>query len=147
MSFQAGQLLTAELLNNILQDCCGYAGVTTAQTTSSTSYVDLATPGPAVTLESSGNFALIIWEMGAFENSTTLRGTYSAIAISGATTQAASDSNSLKLSNNNLGIGDRVACLQYASINPGTNTYTMKYKVSAGGAGNFSLRNLFVFAP
>lgn len=119
--------------------------VATSQTTTSTSYVDLATTGPAVTLET-GNSALVTITAGI---ANTVAGSHyasMAFAISGATTVAASDSYSLQTQSAAATAGAQVtasATYLVTGLTAGTNTFTCKYRVT-GGTGNFALRNIIV---
>jgi hypothetical protein len=121
--------------------------VTTNQTTTSTSYTDLATAGPTVTL-TTGTSALCIW--GARYDDDTNAGAdgYMSVAVSGASTVSASDSyaaygfqgfggsNQLPLS----------FSYKFTGLTAGSNTFTAKYKRSGGTAAGFSYRWLIVIA-
>lgn len=146
MAWNAGSMGTAQLFNRLFADHSKTATVATAETTSSTSYVDLATPGPAVTLTSSGTLALCIFEVAAFGTDATLRGQFISVAVSGATTIAASDAKRLTYTSNSTGSGYRAAGFAFLTITPGVNTFTLKYRVSSG-TGSFSVRDLWVMAP
>lgn len=115
--------------------------VTTNETTTSTSYVDLTTPGPNTTVNIGPNgLALLIWSAGMSNSGANLNIiTYS---ISGATTVAAADSNGTLQSG-----GTSFFEMSYAKLvtglNAGSTTFTMKYKAS-GGTANFQRRLLTV---
>lgn len=147
MAFSAGQLLTAQLLNALLNNNSGIASVAAAESTASTTYVDLTTVGPSVTLTSAGNRALLIWTASQFTNTAVTVGHYSSIAVSGATTIAASDSISLRTTHDNSGSGFRAAQFAFLTITPGSNTYKMQYRCSVATSSQFSVRSLWVFAP
>ena len=107
------------------------ATVATKQSTTSTSFTDLTTPGPAVTV-TTGTKALVI--VTAYINSTVDQ--YMGFAVSGATTVAAATGYSLTLMSN---VADYPR-LQVSGIwmvtglTAGANTFTAKYKVSSGTA-------------
>lgn len=139
----AGDFLTADLLNgalsDVLGDFLGTQNVATLQTTTSTSYTDLATVGPTATITSKGTKAIALW---ALNQSTTSGSCASSVAVSGATTTAAADTSGTVGSD-----GGRTA-IGWAvfTITPGSNTYTLKYRVT-GGTGTFLDRRMMVWAP
>jgi hypothetical protein len=139
----AGDKVTADLLNGAISDVFGdFLGshnVATSQNTTSTSYTDLATVGPTTTITSRGTKALVIWACTQF---TTSGSCATSAAVSGATTVAAADSHGTVGSD-----AGRVAIgWAFFTINPGSNTYTLKYRVS-GGTGTFLDRRMLVWAP
>lgn len=118
------------------------ATVATSQSTTSTSYTDLTTAGPAVTL-TTGTKALVI--VSAFINNATAgQYTYASFAVSGATTIAASDTRAAFMywssSQNVLGIS-RASFVD--TLTAGSNTFTTKYRVT-GGTGVFQDRQIIV---
>lgn len=138
----AGQSPTAAMLRALLAALMDFASTTTVITTEntgSTSFTDLATVGPSLTITSGGTKALLIWSI---VQSTTSGSAVSSIAVSGATTIAASDTGALIVSDGNRSsIG-----WQLLTINPGSNTYKLQYRVT-GGTGTFHTRRLMVLAP
>lgn len=122
------------------------ASVATLQSTVSTSYGDLGTVGPSVTLTSVGTRALVLWRAGLF-NSTATNGAGCTVAITGATTLAAADVNGL-LGGDEAGTGFGQEGMQFmlATITPGSNTFTMKYRCT-GTTASFQRRSLLVIAP
>jgi hypothetical protein len=122
--------------------------VLTAQTTTSTAYTDLATAGPAVTL-TTGTSAIVtisaILGQGADSGQTINAG----VAVSGASTIAASNDYSLFLngddftsSSGNVSIS---TTFKVTGLTPGSNTFTMKYRTSSSTA-RFENRHITVFA-
>ena len=133
-----GDALAAKL------DSSGVASATlgTNQTTTSTSYTDLATVGPSVTL-TTGTKALVIIST-YIQNAVSNRDTYASWEVSGASTVAAADSWGMLVWANASGIqisASRVHLI--TGLTPGSNTFTMKYRVSAG-TGAFSQRHITV---
>lgn len=124
------------------------ATVLTAQTTTSTAYTDLATAGPSVTL-TTGTEVLVtisaILGQGVDSGATFSAG----VAVSGASTIAASDSYSLFLNGDDFtsasGNVSLSATFKLTGLTAGSNTFTMKYKCSSGTA-RFENRHLTVFA-
>lgn len=119
------------------------AQVATAQAIGSTgSYVDLATSGPAVTVQT-GTRALVTLSSGY--NSTVAPNVYIGVAVSGATTLAASDANALGPINipaTNNGASSRH--LVISGLTAGANTFTMKYKTTAITVTTFLNRDITV---
>ncbi|HEY0638722.1 MAG TPA: hypothetical protein VGD67_13815 [Pseudonocardiaceae bacterium] len=124
------------------------ATVATSQDTASTSYTDLATVGPSVTLTSVGTLAFCWWSCLAWNTNELLAGNAISVAVSGATTIGESDSWALKISRmtSSTGFAGRPTAFKLFTINPGSNTYRLKYK-QTGGTGTFVDRELTVWAP
>lgn len=121
------------------------AAVATSQTTTSTSYTDLATSGPAVSLET-GTTALVTVTAGISNTVSGSQISAMGFAISGATTVAASDSFSLQNQALAAVAGAQIvasASFYVTSLTAGTNTFTSKYRVT-GGTGSFALRSIIV---
>lgn len=120
------------------------AVVATSQTTTSTSYTDLSTAGPAVTL-TTGTKAYVILTTYTFNN-TSNSVSNMGFAVSGATTIAAADTACLLFRGNIAGGQDIQASAVYeVTLTAGSNTFTSKYKVS-GNTGTFSNRGITVIA-
>ena len=117
------------------------ATVATTQTTTSTSYTDLTTSGPAVTL-ATGTSALVTV---AFQGYNSGAGylSYMSVAVSGATTIAAADSTAAVVRyDNNISAS---ATFLLTGLTAGSNTFTAKYKTStAATTATFINRHLTV---
>lgn len=110
--------------------------IATDQTTTSTSYTDLATAGPAVTIPVGSNgLALVIFGCGMY-TAAALKAM--SIAVSGASTVAASDDWMLRRDGAAFDQMTSRAKL-FTGLTAGNNTFTAKYKVAAG-TGNFFAR-------
>jgi hypothetical protein len=121
------------------------AEVTTEQSTSSTSYTDLATSGPAVTV-TTGTKALVI-VTSLVQNNLSGYGVRASYAVSGATTIAAADKfATLIRSTGEAGrqIQRASAAFMVENLTAGSNTFTMKYNVESGATGTFSNRQITV---
>lgn len=118
------------------------SSVATNESTTSTSYTDLATSGPSVTL-TTGSVALVILSAQIFNN-TAGKFSFMSCAVSGATTDAADDDDALFFESSaaNDQMGASRARL-YTGLTPGSNTFTAKYRVDAG-TGSFLRRSLIV---
>jgi hypothetical protein len=118
------------------------ATVATSQTTTSSTFTDLATPGPAVTL-TTGTSALVI--ISCMIQTTAGNAVYAGFTVSGATTTAASTTSALKAysSGGLLGTAQTLVCL--VTLTAGSNTFTMKYgNVQATETGTYNARTITV---
>lgn len=121
------------------------AYVETNQSTSSTSYTALATAGPSVTL-TTGTSAFVVF--GCWGNDTGNLGNNQkmSIAVSGATTIAASDSWMAYGSEGLNGVS-MVNGYIFTTLTAGSNTFTAQYaKVGGTSTAEFTRRFLQVFA-
>lgn len=123
-----------------------YAEVLTSETSANTAFVDLTTPGPAVTLVSAGTKALVMWACQEY-NATPASGAAMGFAVSGATTIAASDNSVVGTNVGSTGFGFQAASFTVVTINPGSNTYTAKYRVASATTGTWVKRKIWVLAP
>lgn len=123
----------------------GSATVATSQTTTSTSYTDLTTSGPAATVLT-GTRALVI-VTAQMNNGNGGAFCYMGYAVSGATTTSAADATAVSLEQNGASGGQsqdvRISAASIASLTPGSNTFTAKYRVTAG-TGTFLNREIIV---
>ena len=115
--------------------------VSTSQTTTSTSYTDLATV-QAVTI-TTGTKALVLLTSN-LHNSIASSGTRMAFAVSGATTVAAADEYGINWAAGNAGDTAKYGGSFYVTgLTAGSNVFTAKFKVSAG-TGTFNSRFITV---
>ncbi|KQH75602.1 hypothetical protein AO501_25335 [Mycobacterium gordonae] len=121
------------------------AYVSTSQTTTSTSFTDLSTAGPAVTTTIGSSGMALVTVSANLQNNTQASRSYMGFAVSGASTQAAADSYSIA-----IGIAASVANMGHfagsflvTGLAPGSNTFTAKYRVSAT-TGTFADRRIAV---
>lgn len=122
----------------------GFSTVATNQTTSSTSYTNLATTGPTVTL-TTGTTAFVWGSATMIDVNNDGVDCYISIAISGATTVAASDTwSGYVRQDQNMDTG--VIIYQFTGLTAGSNTFTMQYRKSGGTTAGFESRRLTVFA-
>jgi len=110
------------------------ATVATSQTTTSSTYTDLTTAGPAVTI-TTGTKALVIVSAGLSCSAIGVQGLMS-YAVSGATTIAATDTNALQVKAYVASLlvarGSSVSRLN--TLTAGSNTFTAKYRGNSGDA-------------
>lgn len=126
--------------NEISERFSATAAVLTSETTTSTSFTDLATVGPSVTVET-GPLAFIIVH-GAMEN-TGAGSSRMGYDVSGATTLAAADNRGIGVYGV-AGAGVITSGVSLLTLTPGTNTFTSKYRVGSG-TGTFLSRRIVVF--
>ena len=119
------------------------ARVETAQETSSATYTDLTTAGPAVTL-TTGTKVLVIVSCQIYTTGSSQSG-FMDFAISGATTRSATDSTSVAMTGPTA-----YADEQYASrasritVTAGSNTFTAKYRESGSSSAGYQYREICV---
>lgn len=119
--------------------------IANAQSTTSSTYTDLATVGPTVTL-TTGTKVLII--VGAYLYGTqTFTHRRMSYAISGATTLAAADENGLDMyiddtQGNNY--APQMSFVTAQTVTAGSNTFTAKYRQQGGSSASFANRWIIV---
>lgn len=145
-------MLTAAAMNTHLRDnmldldrrsTATGAVVATNQTTATTSYTDLATVGPAatVTIGAAGKALVSIY---CACGNTGANPSFMGFAISGASTVAASDSQSIVLVAASSSQVIRFGCtFLVPGLASGSTTFTAKYKAGAG-TGSWSDRSIVV---
>jgi hypothetical protein len=120
---------------------------TASETTSSTSYTNLATSGPAATAEiSTSGRAIVFIAVTAGTSTASGEGWRVGFAISGATTVAASDEYSIgvihqDVMNNQVRLS---GAFLVTGLSIGNNTFTMQYKVSGSTTGTYDDRKISV---
>ena len=119
------------------------ATVATAQTTTSSSYTDLATAGPAVTV-TTGTKAFVITSV-RLSGSALGFDSYQSYAVSGATTVAASDTVAIMHGAFRVNTSMRASAGQMITgLTAGSNVFTCKYRVDATSTGTFLDRAITV---
>ena len=115
--------------------------VNTSQSTSSTSFVGLTT-AQTITM-TTGTKALVLLNFIAGANiGTTAR---ASVAVSGATTIAASDALSCQFDTPGSGYNDNGSSAYSLTLTAGSNTFTMQFR-SSGASVTFSDRNMTIIA-
>lgn len=147
----AGRSFWTTGVNAIAEREVRSALLSTSQTTTSTSYTNLATTGPQVASITTGTMALAIVTC-LMSNNTASAFACMGVAVSGATTIAAADDYAAMWQSASGATGgvrsSSVVPFSTATSNAltaGANTFTAQYRVSAG-TGTFSGRMLTVFA-
>lgn len=138
----AGQFFVSTGANAIAARQLTSQVIVTSQTTTSTSFTDLATVGPRVTAATSDR-ALILFAS-QLDNTATNGAASVSVEVSGATTIGAS--NDWRIVRDGVASGNphRYGSAHlFTGLTPGNNTFTMKYVVGSG-TGTFAARELIV---
>ena len=147
-TFVAGNVLTAAQLNDSFDAVYKVRNITaatvaTSQTTASSSYTDLATAGPSVTVTTTTKALVILTayltgNVGAEEY-------FMSVAVSGATTIAAADTQALRIDISTANEGTQMSVVYPVTLTAGSNTFTAKYR-RGGPAGTLTAsdRNITV---
>lgn len=122
--------------------------IATSQTTTSTSYTDLATSGPAATVTVGANGILLVGVYARAVNNTSNAFAKMGFALSGANTQAAADNYAFAAQAYAGGAVNRTGSSWLVTgLTPGSTVVTAKYAVETGGGGSgtgtFADRRLF----
>jgi hypothetical protein len=147
VTFVAGNVLEAQQLNdsfsavNVIK-AFNEGTVTTAQATSSTSFTDLSTAGPSVTV-TTGTTALVIVSAVINPQNSDAHGLMT-FAVSGATTIAAADAQGLALGRGNSTTASSASRVYYVTLTAGSNTFTAKYRATTAAPVTFSTRQIMV---
>jgi hypothetical protein len=139
----ASQFFVATGVNALAARAVSGATVATSQTRTATSYGNLTTVGPQVTI-TTGTIAFVLFTA-AVQNTNANSATNCSVAVSGATSIAASDAWRTVLDGVSANQVNRVAGFHlFTGLNAGSNTFTMQYKVGSG-TGTYADRELLVF--
>lgn len=137
----AGRYFATTGVNSIAERELAAGFVVTEETTASTSYTDLASVGPSVTVTTSTS--ALVFLACQMENNTNGGRCAMSYAISGATSSASSD---LRAYAHEAGADDLLHATfvhHVADLTPGSNVFKAEYRVTAG-TGSFSRRRLIV---
>jgi hypothetical protein len=127
-------------LSSSLASAASQAFVSASETTTSLTYADIATVGPSVTI-TTGTKALVFFD--AIHANVSGGVAKMSVAVSGATTIAASDDYAF----NNPGTNsfNWMYGLLFDTLTAGSNIFTVKYRTT-GGTSRFEKRRLVVMA-
>lgn len=138
----AGSIFNVVSANSIQEVIPSGSTVATSQTTTSTTYTDLTTVGPTVTVDT-GTTATVIFSA-TLSNNTLDIPSYMSVEVSGASTVAASDTWCTLQDGVAIGSVERaLSAHRFTGLSEGTNTFTCKYRVGAN-TGTFADRHLIV---
>ncbi len=135
----AGRLIVTTAAKTVTERNPDTDAIATSQATASLTYVNLATVGPTVTI-TTGTKAMVILGC-ASSNSIVGNSGRMGIDLSGATTSAVSDTNSIEVTSGNASDAYQLSWVTiYNPINAGSNTFQAKYKAINAGSASFSNR-------
>lgn len=141
----AGGFIVTNGVNSVIQRMPSSDTVNTSQTSTSTSYVDLTSVGPTCSNVVS-DVRVIVWMVAQMNNNGASNETIASVAVSGATTTAADDNYCIDVQQPTTGTAFIDICSSRVvrlTVTAGTNTYTMKYRVT-GGTGTWKRRSMVV---
>lgn len=139
---EGGYMVTTGL-NAIVQRKGAGDSVTASESRSASTYGDLSTTGPSVTVDTGTRAIVLIYSRVQNDTDNALSGV--SFGITGATTVSAGDIRCIMLSG--IAGGQYVSVTNmdfYTTLNAGSNTFTMKYRANGTGTSTFGLRKMFV---
>jgi hypothetical protein len=116
--------------------------VATSEGTTSATYTDLTTAGPAVTI-TTGTKALVIIT-GKLNTNTSATTVFYGFDVSGATTIAATDSSALGTTGSHTARAYQSSFVTQVTVNAGSNTFTSKYRADGSTNAQFANREIIV---
>lgn len=117
--------------------------VATEQTTTSTTFTDLSTVGPSVTV-TTGTTAIVVITSGV-DTEASGRDARIGVAVSGASSISAASTTVLRHRNDGARSNIQASAVYVISgLTAGSNTFTLKYASGLGGTVSFVNRNIFV---
>ena len=140
----ASQLFVSTAANAIAVRVPSTASVATSQSTTSTSFTDLATAGPSITL-TTGTIAIVMFAAG-IQTNVSDRQVVTSVEVSGASSVAASDTWAISV--DGIPATNTFRCGMahvFTGLTSGSNTFKMKYRVGTGTTtGTFRDREINV---
>lgn len=140
----AGRLFVTTGANQLAERIPGYVFTGGLETTASTTYTDLTTVGPQITA-TSGTRAIVAITSDIWNTANSY--SFASTEVSGASTVAAVDAAALiqrVVTGGDANTGVRTSVtIMFSGLNAGSNTFTMKYRTTAGIA-KYTNRNLLV---
>lgn len=136
----SGGIIVATAANTILQRTPTTAAIETSENTTSTSFTDLATAGPSISIVTGTSCWITV--TAAMSNSSAGGLCRAAVEVSGAS--ASSPQNGLSLIFESSAANDTMradATTLYTALTAGTNVFKVQYNVSTG-TGTFSSRRI-----
>lgn len=138
----ASQLFVSTGANAITTRVPTTASVSTSESTTSTSFTDLATPGPSVTV-TCGTIAIVGFAASQ-SNNTLDHACLSSVEVSGASSVAASDNWAILTDGVTAGNFVRYGMTHvFTGLTAGSNTFKMKYRAGSTTA-TYQFREIFV---
>jgi len=136
----ASQIFVSTGINAIAARVPSSQSVSTAQASSTSSYLDLATAGPTITAVT-GTIAIVLFACGV-STATNDTSCLVSVAVSGASSVAASDAWAIQMDGITANNVVRYSGVHiFTGLTAGSNTFTMKYK-AGGSTSTFRNREL-----
>lgn len=130
--------------NQLAQRAITSATVSESETTTSTSYVDLDTFGPSVTVSCKFAIVMISAHM-RNDNASDGKGAFASVAVSGGSTIAPSDEWMASSGGVKSGNSSRIGSSNAFDLTDAVNTFTMKYRTQVGySPARFARREIVV---
>ena len=139
----AGSYFVADGVNSIAERSPQATSVLTSETTTSTTFTNLATVGPAVTIDT-GPYALVLTHCQVSNSGT--GSAYAGVEVTGDSSIAPALNRAVNVigaAGATVGASTAVLYTDGLTLTPGSNTFTMKYRVSSG-TGTFADRRIIV---
>lgn len=140
----AGGYFVTTGVNAIAERLAGADLINAAETTASTSFTDLATPGPEVTRVTGTSAIVAVYGLVSIDTAGV--SALMSFAVSGATSVSASDTRSVTYQPPSVASARSIrasAVTLQDGLTPGSNVFTAKYRVT-GGTGSFNNRRIAV---
>lgn len=135
----AGRYFATTAANTIAERRILQAEVLTQETSTSTSYTDLATVGPSVTITT--GVSGLVFISAQLESSST-GSTWASYGVTGATTSVITDIRAAFMQAGSAS-GGRVGVANLQALTAGSNIFKMQYRVSSG-TGTFDDRRITI---
>jgi hypothetical protein len=116
--------------------------VSASESTSSTSYTNLATIGPTVTVTVPASGRVLVIVTAQINGSTGNAAGFMSVFIDGAVTLGVADATSLRVAGNNAVRASATSLI--TGLTPGTHTFTAAYRLAGTGTATFAERNIVV---
>lgn len=138
----ASQIFVSTGANAITTRTPSTATIVTAENTASTSYTDLATAGPIISV-ATGTIAVVLFAA-SLTNGTANSMTVASVEVSGASSVSASDNWMIQADGLPASQFNRFGVTHvFTGLTAGTNTFKMKYRCGSG-TGMFQFREINV---
>lgn len=138
-----GSYFTVSGTNQIIQRTPAQQSVNTSETTTSTSFADLTTPGPSVTV-TTGSWAVIV-ATSEISNNTSSQAGRVGVDISGATTESPDSNHVLRQESSGTAEFQRASIVRlHTGLTPGSNTFKLMYSTVGSSTASFNFRNIAV---
>lgn len=138
----SGQFFVSTAANSIAARTPQIGSVATGETTTSTTYADLATTGPQATVTS--GTAALVFISSRLSNSTATAVCYASFQVSSASSVSADDRFAVEFQPESANRTMRAtSALLVTGLTGGSNIFGMRYRVTAG-TGTFTFRQISV---